>query len=131
MFYTRIPYLTDEQEMTIKLDMLDTSFFDKYFVTNFKFRSIEEELNKILNIVSEWYENADYGDQTFLEINGCNEPAYIIIMQYYLLKTFKYISIDEVIIKYILILVFTIYISIIYKYMFILKESIWINRYQN
>jgi len=123
--------LTDEQEMTIKLDMLDTSFFDKYFVTNFKFRSIEEELNKILNIVSEWYENADYGDQTFLEINGCNEPAYIIIMQYYLLKTFKYISIDEVIIKYILILVFTIYISIIYKYMFILKESIWINRYQN
>lgn len=77
--------------------MMDDFFFDKYFESNFKFRSIEEELIKVLNIVSDWYDNANYGDQTFLEINGCNEPAYIILMQYYLVKKLKYISIDEVI----------------------------------
>lgn len=84
--------------MTIKSEMLDSLFFDKYFENNLKFRPIEEELIKVLNMVSEWYKNADYGDHTFLEINGCNEPAYIILMQYYILKKLKYISIDEVII---------------------------------
>lgn len=83
--------------MTIKSEMLDALFFDKYFETNLKFRSIEEELIKVLNIVSEWYDKANYEDHTFLEINGCSEPAYIILMQYYLLKKFKYIFIDEVI----------------------------------
>lgn len=77
--------------------MLDELFFDNYFETNFKFRAIEEELIKILKIVSKWYDTANYGDQTFLEINGCNEPAYIILMQYYILKKLKYILIDEVI----------------------------------
>lgn len=76
--------------------MLDEFFFDKYFENNIKFRPIEEELMKILKIVSEWYDTANYGEQTFLEINGCNEPAYIILMQYYLLKKLKYILIDEV-----------------------------------
>jgi len=52
---------------------------------------------KVLKIVSEWYDTANYGEQTFLEINGCNEPAYTILMQYYLLKKLKYILIDEVI----------------------------------
>jgi len=79
--------------------MLDASFFDKYFETSNKFRSIEEELHKVLNSVSEWYNNANYEENTFLEINGCNDPAYIILMQYYLLKKFIYISIDEVIYK--------------------------------
>lgn len=88
--------MTDEQEMTINSEMLDALFFDKYFENNLKFRSIEEELVKILNIVSEWYDNAEYGEHTFLEINGCNEPAYIILMQYYLIKKFVYISIEEV-----------------------------------
>lgn len=77
--------------------MLDELFFDKYFETNLKFRTIKEELMKILKIVTEWYDTANYGDQTFLEINGCNEPAYIILMQYYILKKLKYILIDEVI----------------------------------
>jgi len=85
--------------MTIKSEMLDVLFFDKYFETNLMFRSIEVELIKILNIVSEWYNNADYEDHTFLEINECNEPAYIILMHYYLLKKFKYICIDEVMLK--------------------------------
>lgn len=79
--------------------MLDASFFDRYFETNVKFRSIEEELIKVLNIVTEWYDNAKYGENTFLEINGCNEPAYIILLQYYILKKLKYLSIDEVIKK--------------------------------
>lgn len=99
MFHTRIPYLTDEQEMAIKSEMLDSLFFDKYFKTNLKFRSIEEELLKVLNIVFKWYENAICGDNTFLEINGCNEPAYIILLKYYILKKLIYVSIDEVIIK--------------------------------
>jgi len=77
--------------------MLDELFFDKYFETNMKFRSIEEELMKVLKIVFQWYGTANYGEQTFLEINGCNEPAYTILMQYYLLKKLKYILIDEVI----------------------------------
>lgn len=88
--------MTDEQETTINSEMLDELFFDKYFETNLKFRSIEEELIKILNIVSEWYASAEFGEHTFLEINGCNEPAYIILMQYYLIKKFVYISIEEV-----------------------------------
>lgn len=96
MFHNRVPYLTDEQEITVKSEMLDTLFFDKYFESNIKFRPIEEELIKVLNIVSEWYDNANDGECTFLEINGCNEPAYIILMQYYLVKKFKYISIEEV-----------------------------------
>lgn len=91
--------MTDEQELKMKSEMMDDYFFDKYFETNFKFRSIKEELIKILNIVSNWYDNANYGDQTFLEINGCNEPAYIILMQYYLLKKLKYINIEEVLKK--------------------------------
>ncbi|XP_025195413.1 pre-piRNA 3'-exonuclease trimmer-like [Melanaphis sacchari] len=95
LFHSRVPYLTNEQELKIKSEMLDELFFDKYFETNLKFRSIEEELMKILKIVSEWYNLADYGEQTFLEINGCNEPAYIILMQYYLLKKLKFIIIDE------------------------------------
>lgn len=94
-----MPFLTDEQELKIKSEMMDEYFFDKYFETNFKFHSIKEELIKILNIVSDWYDNANYGDETFLEINGCNEPAYIILMQYYLLKKLKYINIDEVLKK--------------------------------
>lgn len=85
--------------MKIKSEMLDSLFFDKYFQTNLKFRSIEKELLKVLNIVSEWYENANYGDNTLLEINGCNEPAYIILLKYYILKKLKYISIVEVMIK--------------------------------
>lgn len=88
--------MTDEQEITIKEEMLDELFFDKYFEFNFKFRSIEEELIKVLSIFSEWYDSAEYGDSTFLEINGCNEPVYIILMQYYLLKKCKNISILEV-----------------------------------
>lgn len=88
--------MTDEQEKTIKSEMNDALFFDKYFETNLKFRSIEEELIKVLNIISEWYENAVYGECTDLEINGCNEPAYIILMQYYIMKRFKYVHIKEV-----------------------------------
>ncbi|XP_008185451.2 pre-piRNA 3'-exonuclease trimmer [Acyrthosiphon pisum] len=95
LFHSRVPYLTDEEELKIKSEMLDEFFFDKYFETNIKFRSIEEELMKVLKIVSEWYDTANYGEQTFLEINGCNEPAYTILMQYYLLKKLKYILIDE------------------------------------
>ncbi|KAL5242431.1 hypothetical protein ACI65C_009841 [Semiaphis heraclei] len=95
LFHSRVPYLTDEEELKIKSEMLDEFFFDKYFENNIKFRPIEEELMKILKIVSEWYDTANYGEQTFLEINGCNEPAYIILMQYYLLKKLKYILIDE------------------------------------
>lgn len=88
--------MTDDQESAIQLDMLDTLFFDKYFETNSNFRLIQKELHTVLNSVSEWYNSAKYGETTFLEINGCNEPAYIILMQYYLLKKFKYISINEV-----------------------------------
>ncbi|XP_026806349.1 pre-piRNA 3'-exonuclease trimmer-like isoform X1 [Rhopalosiphum maidis] len=95
LFHSRVPYLTNEQELKIKSEMSDELFFDKYFETNLKFRSIEKELMKILKIVSEWYDTANYGEQTFLEINGCSEPAYIILMQYYLLKKLKYILIDE------------------------------------
>ncbi|XP_015363248.1 PREDICTED: poly(A)-specific ribonuclease PARN-like [Diuraphis noxia] len=95
LFHNRVPYLTDKEELKIKSEMLDELFFDKYFETNIKFRPIEEELMKILKIVSEWYDTANYGEQTFLEINGCNEPAYIILMQYYVLKKLKYILIDE------------------------------------
>lgn len=91
--------MTDDQELSIKSEMLDTLFFDKYFETNYKFRPIEEELHKVLKNVSEWYDNANYGENTFLEINGCNEPAYVILIQYYLLKKFIYISIDEVVYK--------------------------------
>lgn len=97
MFYSRVPYLTDEQESTIKSEMLDSLFFDKYFETYPKFRFIEDELCKVVTIVSEWYNNADYGENTFLETNECNEFAYIILMQYYILKKCKYLSIDEVI----------------------------------
>ncbi|KAL4096600.1 hypothetical protein QTP88_021521 [Uroleucon formosanum] len=95
LFHNRVPYLTDKEELKIKSEMLDELFFDKYFETNIKFRSIEKELIKVLKIVSEWYDTANYGEQTFLEINGCNEPAYTILMQYYLLKKLKYILIDE------------------------------------
>ncbi|XP_022182122.1 pre-piRNA 3'-exonuclease trimmer-like isoform X1 [Myzus persicae] len=95
LFHNRVPYLTDKEELKIKSEMLDELFFDKYFETYIKFRSIEEELMKILKIVSQWYDTANYGEQTFLEINGCNDPAYIILMQYYLLKKLKYILIDE------------------------------------
>lgn len=99
MFHSKVPYLTDEQELKIKSEMLDKFFFDQYFENNLKFRPIEEELMKIMKIVAEWYDTANYEEQTFLEINGCNDPAYIILMQYYLLKKFKYIHIDEVILK--------------------------------
>lgn len=95
LFKSRVPYLNDEEELKIKSEMLDELFFDKYFETNIKFRSIEKEIIKILKIVSEWYDTANYGEQTFLEIDGCNEPAYIILMQYYLLKKLKYVLINE------------------------------------
>lgn len=91
-----MPYFTDEQELKMESEMIDDLFFDKYFESNFVFRSIEEELIKTLEKVSDWYDTANYGEQLFLEINGCNEPAYIILMQYYLLKKLKYICIDEV-----------------------------------
>lgn len=88
--------MTDEQENTISVEMKDNLFFDKYFESNLKFRSIEEELIKVLNIISDWYDNADYGECTDLEINGCNEPAFIILMQYFILKKFKYVCVNEV-----------------------------------
>lgn len=99
LFRNRVPYLTDEQELQMKTEMLKASFFDQYFETNLKFRSIEEELIKTIRIFGDWYSQAKYGEQTCMEINGCNEPAYIILMQYYLLKKYKHISIQEVIEK--------------------------------
>lgn len=105
MLNSSVPYLTDEQELKIKSEMLDEFFFERYFETNLMFHSIEQELKNILKTVSEWYDTANHGDQTVLEINGSNEPAYIILLQYYLLKNLKYILIDEVIIKKNLLLI--------------------------
>lgn len=107
--------MTDEQELKINSEMLDTLFFDKYFETNLKFRSIEEELIKVLNTVSEWYDNANVGECTFLEINGCNEPAYIILMQYYLIKKCICISIEEVRFKIRIKYFNNVYIFIFFK----------------
>lgn len=112
--------MTDEQESQMKTEMLEDTFFDKYFETNLKFRTIEEELIKTLRVVGDWYINANYEEQTCMEINGCNEPAYIILMQYYLLKKFKDISIEEVFKKKKLILFLFQFV-----YNFFL-ESIWV-----
>jgi hypothetical protein len=124
--------LTDEQELQMKTEMLKASFFDQYFETNLKFRSIEEELIKTIRIFGDWYFQANYGEQTCMEINGCNEPAYIILMQYYLLKKFKYISIQEVVKKMLKYFVFlSNSLCEIYMFYNFFLESIWIKYNKN
>lgn len=98
MFFNSVSYLTDEQEMMIKSEMLSDLFFDEYFVNTNKFRLVDKELNNVLSIVSNWYDNADYGESTVFEINECNIPVYSILFQYRLLKKYKNISIDKVIV---------------------------------
>ncbi|KAF0762846.1 pre-piRNA 3'-exonuclease trimmer-like [Aphis craccivora] len=50
LFHSRVPYLTNEQELKIRSDMLDELFFEKYFETNLKFRNINSEtLNSTIN----------------------------------------------------------------------------------
>ncbi|VVC45143.1 Ribonuclease H-like domain,Ribonuclease CAF1 [Cinara cedri] len=91
-----VPYLTDEQEIIIKSKMLDDLFFYKYLKNISRFSGIEEELDKIVNIISIWYNNAKYGENKIFEINECYGSTFIILIQYHLLKKYKNIHIYEI-----------------------------------
>ncbi|VVC30454.1 Ribonuclease H-like domain,Ribonuclease CAF1 [Cinara cedri] len=96
LFSRGVPYLTDEQEIMIKLEMSDDLFFENYFENTSRFIKVKIELDKILKIISTWYDNAKYGETQFFKTNECSESACIILMQYYLLKNYKNILIHEV-----------------------------------
>lgn len=90
--------MTDEQEVMIKSEMLNDLFFDEYFINTIRCHTVEQELKIMLNKVSDWYSNASFGDNKLFEVNEHNVPAYIVLLQYRLLKKYKNIIIDEVIV---------------------------------
>lgn len=90
--------MTDEQEIMIKSEMLNDLFFDEYFINTVRFRTVDNDLDTMLNKISNWYSKAEFGDNLLFEVNEHDEPACIVLLQYRLLKKYKNVVIDKVIV---------------------------------